>query len=245
MNISGNTVLITGGTRGIGLALTKQLADMNNRVVIVGRNVQKLETISRENYNISSICCDLSRQEELDKLLVTIQQKFTEVNILINNAGQQYNYYLTEESLPYQRIDEEIQVNFTSVVKLSTMLLPVLNTKKEAAIVNVSSGLAFAPKENAAVYCATKAAIHNFSTVLRYQLEKTSIKVFELIPPLVETEMTAGRGSGKMLPKDVATVFCKALSSNIFEINVGKIKVMRKLLRWFPGFILKKLRYSV
>ncbi|MCB0306596.1 MAG: SDR family NAD(P)-dependent oxidoreductase [Calditrichaeota bacterium] len=244
MKISGQTVLITGGTSGIGLALAKMFVESGNRVIVVGRDPRKLETVEASHELISTVQCDLGRQDELEKLLLIVQRDYPNVTVLINNAGLQHNYYLTETSLPYQRIENEIDVNFTAVVKLSTMLLPLLSTKAEAAIVNVSSGLAFAPKENAAVYCATKAAVHNFTTVLRYQLEKTSIKVFELIPPLVETAMTAGRGAGKITPETVAGEFKAAWLKDRVEVNVGKIKLMRVMLRWVPGFITNKLRYS-
>jgi short-subunit dehydrogenase involved in D-alanine esterification of teichoic acids len=245
MNGSGNTVLITGGAGGIGFALALMFAENDSKVIIVGRNKKKLEEAQKAHPNLQTIACDISDQEELERLVMTVNTDYPEVNVLINNAGQQHNYYLTEESIPYKRIDTEIAVNFTAVVKLSAMLLPLLSTKEESAIVNISSGLAFAPKENAAVYCATKSAVHNFTTVLRYQLENTPIKVFELIPPLVETAMTAGRGSGKIPPEAVASAFQNAWIKNKFEVNVGKIKILRTMLRWFPGLIKKKLRYSI
>ena len=245
MNTSGNTILITGGTGGIGRALSQMFAELGNQVIVIGRDREKLEKAEESHKNITAKECDIARQNELEKLVLSIQQDFPEVNVLINNAGMQYNYYLTEEPLPFNRIDEEIHINFSAVVKLSVMLLPLLSTKDSSAIVNVSSGLAFAPKENAAVYCATKAAVHNFTTVLRYQLEKTPIRVFELIPPLVDTAMTKGRGSDKLSPEKVASEFRDAWAANRYEVSVGKIKVMRTMLRWFPDMIKNKLRYSV
>ena len=244
MNLSGNTILITGGASGIGLAIAKMFAQNSNRVIIAGRNKTKLQEAAQLHPDISSLVCDISRQDDLEKLVLTLSAEHPDINVLINNAAVQYNYYLTEESNPYKRIDEEISINFTAVVKLTAMMLPLLSTK-ESAVVTLTSGLAFAPKENAAVYCASKAAVHNFTTVLRYQLEKMPVKVFELIPPLVDTAMTTGRGSDKMSPQQVTEIFKEAWIKNRYEINVGKIKMMRRMLRWFPGLIMKKLRYSI
>ena len=245
MKSSGSTILITGGASGIGLALARMFVDSDNRVIMVGRNQTKLRQAARLHDNISTIQCDISKHDELEKLYMTFNNDYADLNVLINNAAIQHNYSFIKETMPYTKIDEEIDINFRAVVKLSVMLMPVLSTKPESAIVNVASGLAFAPKESAAVYCATKAAVDSFTTTLRYQLENTSIRVFELIPPLVETAMTAGRSQGKMPPEDVALTFRDAWLKNQYEVSVGKIKIMRTMLRWFPGLIRSKLRHSV
>lgn len=113
-------------------------------------------------------------------------------------------------------------------------LLPLLTTKLNAAIVNISSGLAFAPKKTAPIYCATKSAIHNATKALRYQLETATVKVFEIIPPLVDTPMTEERGKGKILPKQLVDEFIKNFSNDKFESNIGKIKLFRFIQRIFP-----------
>lgn len=112
--------------------------------------------------------------------------------------------------------------------------LPILITKKDAAIVNVSSGLAFAPKKSAPIYCATKAAIHNATKAIRYQLEDTTVKVFEIIPPIVDTAMTKGRGKGKISPKQLVDEFMKNFKKDIFESNIGKTKILRFIQRLSP-----------
>ena len=244
MNITNNTILITGGASGIGSALTQKLVAFNNKIIIVGRDKTKLEIAESFHPNISFFQCDINSKEQLENLNIELQNKYPDLNILINNAAIQYNYYLTEESIPYTRIDSEINVNFTALVKLSAMLIPILNTKANSAIINVSSGLAFSPKESAPVYCATKAAVHSFTEALRYQLKPTNIKVFELIPPLTNTPMTSGRGDNKMSPEQVAEIFLKSFRNNIYEMNIGKTKLLRILLRLFPSFIKKKIRNS-
>src|SRR5690606_16065429 len=119
----------------------------------------------------------------------------------------------------------EININLTAPIKLTASLLPVLQVNSNSAIVNVSSGLAIVPKTKSAVYCGTKAAIHIFSKSLRYQLE--NVKVFEIIPPLVDTEMTKGRGNGKITPQRLVDEFIKAFKSNRYEVNIHKVKLLR------------------
>lgn len=244
MKIKNNTILITGGSSGIGLALATGFSELNNKVIIVGRDIKKLKAAAERNNNIDYLQCDLSNEQEFDTLVVELENQYQDINILINNAAVQHNYCFLNENVSNGRIDREIFLNFNAPVKLSNRLLPILIAKPEAAIVNVTSGLGFVPKENAPVYCATKAALHSFSVTLRYQLEKTGIKVFELIPSLVDTQMTAGRGENKISPEKLTDEFIAEFSKNIYEINIGKTGLLRTLNRFFPRIISKKLRNS-
>jgi len=242
MNVSENTILITGGASGIGFALTKKLVELKNKVLVIGRDKNKLENAKKAIPEIEIIQCDITNQNDLESLLVTIENNFPTLNILINNAGIQYNYSMIEEYNVSQKIEDEITTNLITPIKLGSFLIPVLANKNEAAIINVTSALAISPKENAAVYCATKAALHSFTKTLRYQCEDTSIKVFELLPPLVDTEMTKGRGKNKISPDKVADEFIMGLSKNKYEINVGKVKLLRFIHRISPKLADKILR---
>ncbi len=244
MKKTGNTILITGGSSGIGLALTRKFLENNNTVIIAGRSREKLEKVRRHIGDIPLFQADLSTPEGPESLVINVNKQFPDLNVLINSAGQQHNYYLTEETIPWKKIDSEINVNFTSVVKLSVMLLPQLASKPDSAIVNISSALGLAPKENAPVYCPTKAAVHNFTRILRYQLEKTGVKVFDIMPPVVDTPMTAGRESIKISADEVAESFMEAWVKNRYEAVIGKASLVKILLRLFPEFTLKKLRYK-
>jgi len=153
---------------------------------------------------------------------------------VINNAGISNNYTWTDEKDGYNKIANEICVNFTSPMQIIYGLLPILTTKNNSAIVNVSSGLAFAPKKSAPIYCATKSAIHNGTKALRYQIENTTVKVFEIIPPLVDTAMTEGRGKGKITPKQLVDEFIRNFKNDKFEINIGKTKLLRFIQRISP-----------
>lgn len=233
MTIQGNTILITGGTSGIGLAIAQEFAARDNTVIIIGRNAAKLQEAASMQRNIIPFRCDIAQKEERERLFSFIQAEFPQINILINNAGIQHQYTIADEAMS-EYIEQEIRINLTAPIELCSLFLPILLTQKSAAIVNVSSGLGFVPKKSAPVYCATKAALHIFTKSLRYQLEGTNIRVMELIPPLVDTPMTAGRGSGKISTKKLTMEFLSAFQKNRTEINIGKVKFLRGLQRIAP-----------
>ena len=174
MKKSGNTILITGGSSGIGLALARQLSEMGNTVVIVGRKREKLQEAVRLIPALHSIECDLSKRSSLDELAIQVQQGFPGLNILINNAGVQYNYQWQEEKHLVDKLIHEFEVNLLAPALLTAQLLPVLAAHPEAAVVNVTSALAWVPKENAPAYCASKAALHSLTQSLRWQISPIS-----------------------------------------------------------------------
>lgn len=232
MKLSGNKILITGATSGIGKALTVKFCQLDNHIIAVGRNEISLGELSRFDNRITVFKCDISSQWELDRLVDFIKQEHKDLNVLINNAGIQYNCNFLDETYTLQKIENEINTNLTAPIKLIGSLFDVLQDNSNSAIVNVSSGLAIVPKGNSAVYCGTKAGIHIFSKSLRYQLDK--VKVFEIIPPLVDTEMTKGRGRGKISPERLADEFIRAFKNNRYEVNIHKVKLLRILNRMIP-----------
>jgi short-subunit dehydrogenase involved in D-alanine esterification of teichoic acids len=230
MKTSGNVVLITGGGSGIGLALAKKFQQAGNRVIITGRNKEKLIRVRERFPEIHIEVADMSREADIRRLA----ENHGDVNILVNNAGVQYNYILLKEPNAGRLIREEFDINLISPVLLIQYFLPELLRKNEAAIVNVTSGLAFVPKESAPVYCAGKAGLHVFSKSLRYQLESSNIKLFEIIPPLVDTAMTEGRGKGKISPDQLTDEFWRNFKKDKYEVLVGKVKLLYWLNRILP-----------
>ncbi len=241
MRLNKNKILITGATAGIGEALLDKFIRMDNQVIAVGRNAQKLKELAQKDERIIPFECDISKAEDLDLLIMFVEQEHPDTNILINNAGIQYNYHFAEETQLLGKIEKEINVNLLAPLKLIALLLPVLKVNENAAVVNVSSGLGLVPKRQAPVYCGTKAGIHIFSKALRYQLEH--IKVFEIIPPLVDTQMTAGRGKGKITPEQLADEFMLAFRKDYYEVSIGKVKLLKFINRLWPALadnIMKK-----
>ncbi|KPM48711.1 SDR family oxidoreductase [Jiulongibacter sediminis] len=234
MILSGNTIMITGGSSGIGLAMAKKFAALQNKVIITGRNKSKLDAIQKDFPEFICLQADLANKNAMDELVLEIEQKYPETNVLINNAAVQYNYsFLEEQDLTY-KIDYEIATNLIGPIRLTALLLPTLLKNESSAIVNVSSGLFIAPKMSASVYCATKSAIHSHTKTLRYQLERSSIKVFEIIPALVETPMTEGRGKSKISPEQLVDEFMKDFQRDKPESYIGKTKLLKAIGRLAP-----------
>ncbi|MFD0590323.1 SDR family oxidoreductase [Paenibacillus sp. GCM10027627] len=243
MKAKGHTVLITGGASGIGLALSEKFLAEGNRVIAVGQNENKLKQLKNRFTGVSVYTCNLGDDTAVNKLVQTLFDHHPELNILINNAGIQHNYSFMNGVEPHL-IDNEIRINFTAPVLLTSKLLPLLSRQEQAAIVNVSSGLGLVPKKSAPVYCGTKAALHIYSKALRDQLQGTQIRVFEIIPPVVDTDMTRGRGRGKITPEQLADEFFRCFLRNREEAAIGKVKLLKMINRLFPSFAEAILRNS-
>lgn len=238
MKISGNTILITGATSGIGLELAKRFAGLGNTVVALGRNKESLSRLSSIP-GIETVRCDLTKPADFDKLISLVRKKYSSLNILINNAGIQFNPDFSKDPDQSDAIEKEIQTNLTIPIRLISILIPVLKSNSNAAIVNVTSGLALVPKRSAPLYCGTKAGLHMFTDALRYQLEGTNVKVIEMLPPQVDTPMTAGRGKNKLTTTALADEFVAALEKDREYIGIGVVKYLGVALRLFPSLIYK------
>jgi short-subunit dehydrogenase involved in D-alanine esterification of teichoic acids len=244
MKLSHNTILITGGASGIGLAFAKLLHDNNNKIIVCGRNKTRLDKLKVQLPDIATYQCDLADETELNRLADTVLANHPDLNILINNAGVQYNFLFTEEQPHAGFASEEVTVNLLAPIQLTDRLLPNLMRQNNAAIINITSALAIAPKKCAAVYCATKSAMRSFTQALRYQLEDSSVSVFELIPSLVDTNMTRGRGDSKITPHTLASQALKAIASDKHEILIEKTKILYLLYRLMPFVAYRLLKNS-
>lgn len=233
MKCKGNIILLTGGTSGIGLELLRQLYD-GNKIIVTSSNQSNNDKLQKNFPKAIGVVCNLGDTISVRNLIDKCRSEFRDINILINNAGIQNNYLLIDEKNGYEKISSEITINLISPMHLIYGLLPILSDKENSAIINVSSGLAFAPKKSAPIYCGTKAAIHNTTKALRYQLENTNVRVFEIIPPLVDTPMTAGRGKGKITTNQLVNEFMKDFKNDKYESNIGKTKILRFIQRLSP-----------
>lgn len=220
MTPTGHTVLITGGATGIGFALAKQFHSAGNQIILVGRREDVLQQAAAQLSGSRYAVADVSKTEDRERLA----REFTDVNVLINNAAIQYTKPLAEQT--DAEIVQEIDINLTAPVLLTQAFMPVLQAKPNAAVVNVSSGLAIVPKETCALYCATKAALHSYSQVLRWQLESSNVRVFEILPPMVATPLSQGKGYAnlKISPDELAAEFWRDFQRDHFEIMAGKSK---------------------
>jgi uncharacterized oxidoreductase len=234
MRTTDNTVLITGGSAGIGLATAKAFAAAGNTVIVCGRDQARLERARVEAPGIHTIRCDIASDDDLAALLDRVQSDFPGLNILVNNAAMMNIYDFVDSQGVPQRIEDEVRTNLLAPLKLTNLLLPVLQQQAEAAIVIVSSGLAYVPVANVAVYCATKAALHSFSHALRYRLKKSTVKVFELLPPLVDTELARTLRMPKIQAEQVAEALLRGLARERYEVRVGQVKPLHMLGQLAP-----------
>lgn len=240
MNLKGNTILITGGATGIGFALAEEFVKLENTVIICGRREDKLQEAKSKLPDIHTFKCDISTEDGRKFLFEYISKNFKEINILINNAGIQRVMDFKTGKNNLEKGEDEIDINLKTPIKLSEFFIQDFLNKKDAAIVNISSGLAFIPLAITPVYCATKAAIHSFSLSLRHQLKNTSIKVFEIIPPTVDTQLDKGaraqRGQTDLgiKPAEVAKASIEAIQKDIYEFAIGRAENIRQASRTNP-----------
>jgi uncharacterized oxidoreductase len=188
MKMSSNTILITGATSGIGLALAERFLRSGNEVIICGRREALLQEINQKHPEIHVYACDVSKEAERIRLFEWATGRFPNLNVLINNAGIQRRIEMPPQET-WQETAEEIEINLNAPIHLSFLFAPHLEKQANAALLIVSSGLAFVPIVIAPVYCATKAAIHSFTLSARYAFGKKGIEVIEIIPPPVATDL--------------------------------------------------------
>jgi uncharacterized oxidoreductase len=197
MNLTGNTILVTGGGSGIGRGLAEALHRAGNRVVIAGRRLDVLRAVADANPGIEYLRLDLAEPDSISRLAAELADRHPGLNVLVNNAGvMQTEDLLTGDPALAEVADQTVAVNLLGPVRLTTALLPVLLGRPRAAVVNVTSDLAFVPKAAAPTYSATKAGLHAYTESLRRQLRHTPVQVIEIIPPQVETDELAARQCG-------------------------------------------------
>lgn len=200
MQFSGHTILITGGGSGIGRGLAEALHKLDNQVVIAGRRKQALDETTAANPGMESLTVDMQDAAAIRDFAARAASQFPALNVLVNNAGIMRAEKLLEQSPDLADAEATVSTNLLGPIRLTAALLPHLQQQAQAAIMNVSSGLAFVPLALTPTYCATKAAIHSYTQSLRYQLRKTKIEVLELAPPYVQTDLMDGADDPRAMP---------------------------------------------
>ena len=247
MNKSPQIVLVTGGSSGIGLALAKKFMENDNTVIITGRNLQKLEDVQRGFPQIHIFQSDVTDDAGVRKLADDIQEKFSGIDILINNSGVMNLVDAGNESNELQKQMQEIEINYNSPIRMLHYFLPQLKNSKNAVLVNVSSGLAYVPFAQAPTYSGTKSALHFWTKSIRLHLKLHNIKVVELLPPVVDTPLAHGADIAEndnlkpMSPEKLADIFWKDYIKGKEEITPGISKQLKLMSRLAPKFIFKQL----
>jgi uncharacterized oxidoreductase len=232
-------ILLTGATSGIGAGLCEKFLGAGHRVVAVSRTADALPAHPR----LQSVRCDLSKPSDVEAVAAGLVADHPDASLLINNAAIQYDRRLGDPDLVPSMLASEAMINLVAPALLAHTLLPLFQRAgRPAGIVNMSSGLAFYPKRDTALYCATKAGLHSLSQSLRYACEGTNVRVIEVVLPLVDTPMTAGRGSGKLPVSRVVNDVWAGLAGHRDEIYIGKAKLLKSIGAIAPGLARKILK---
>lgn len=245
-------VLITGGSTGIGFALAGELMRRGAHVAVCARDTERLDRARMAlGPALVTLPADLTDPHVASDLIARAVLSLGGLSVLVNNAGVQRLYEFHERAHPdlLRDVDQEIAVNLRAPIALVHAALPHLRaaaSRHAAAIVNVSSGLALVPKRSAPTYCATKAALHSWTMSLRWQLAShvPELRVHEALLPLVDTDMTRGRGANKRSPESVAKDIADGVARGREEIRVGKVALLSAITRLAPGVAQRIMRDS-
>jgi uncharacterized oxidoreductase len=230
MKMQSNTIFITGGTSGIGKGLAEAFHRLGNQVLISGRREDRLRSICVANPGMRHFVLDVKDLASVRSTARKVIDEFPALNCVFNNAGMQRRHdFAAEKPIDDSAMLSEIQTNLLGLIRVSAEFLPHLKNQQRATLLNVSSGLAFVPLAAFPVYCATKAAVHSFSLSLRQQLRDAKVKVIELVPPYVATELGGGTqapaGALHQMPlENFITETMKELAGDADEIAIGGAK---------------------
>ncbi|MCT4580604.1 MAG: SDR family NAD(P)-dependent oxidoreductase [Flavobacteriales bacterium] len=241
MDLYNNTVLITGGSSGIGLQLSRELVKKKNKVIICGRNDEKLRKAQQEIPELAIIQCDISGVEGCMDLYRFVKEKYPELNILINNAAVVHAHDFIKDENTLEKLDLEVKTNLIAPIHLIKLLCPIIKSNEKAHIVNITTGLIYAPRALYPYYNATKAALHSFTQVLRVQVPQ-NIKVVEVLFPAVKTPWHNGKPPKIAIGvSDAVTEMLDGLRKGKWEVKVGKVRLLAFLSRIAPNYMFKKI----
>jgi uncharacterized oxidoreductase len=246
MQLRQRTILITGGTSGIGFELARQLLERGNTVIVTGRDTQRVADARQRLQGLEGIASDVSDPVAISELYAEVTTRFPQLDVLVNNAGIMRNLDLTRPR-PLADLTREIDVNLRGPMQMVQQFLPHLRTRGQSAIVNVSSGLAFVPLTISPVYSAAKAALHAYTRALRVQLADSGVQVFELAPPPVETRLMRAefeaelKGSRGMTVELLARRAIAGIERDNDEIRPGLANMLKAMSRIAPEFIFRQM----
>jgi len=243
MNLTGSTILITGGSAGIGLAFALKFVELGNEVIVTGRRQAVLDDVKAKHPKLHIIQSDVANPAQIAALAARVKADFPKLNVLMNNAGIMLTKNLKAPAADLGGLMAEMNINVGGVIGMTSAFIDILTANK-GTVINVSSGLAFVPLPAVPIYSASKAAIHSYTQSLRFQLEETGVEVIELMPPAVRTDLTAelAEGGASLITTDelVKQSFA-SLKAGALEIRPGQTKQLALMRRLAPDFINRQL----
>jgi len=242
MKLTNNTVLITGGSSGIGLELSKKLIQKGNNVIICGRSNEKLVEAKKMYPQLVTYQCDLSNSLECSNLALEIKKQHPNLNVLINNAAIVNKIDFINEKNAIELADNEYQTNLIAPIRLIKLLYPTISANKTSAIINITTGLIYAPRVIYPFYNSSKSALHSFTQTLRIRLQNEKINVIEVMFPAVDTPWHQGTPPKIAISAEAAVLeMIKEIEKGKLEVKVGGAKILSLLSRIAPTFALKKV----
>lgn len=243
MNLTGRTILITGGSAGIGLAFALKFLELGDQVIVTGRRQAVLDQLKVKYPKLRTIQSDVADPAQIAALAARVKADFPKLDVLMNNAGIMLSKNLKGPAADLTGLTVEMDVNVGGVIRMTSAFIDLLTANK-GTVINVSSALAFVPLPAAPIYCATKAAIHSYTQSLRFQLEETGVEVIEVMPPGVKTDMTtelAEGGISLMTTDELVKQSFASLKAGAVEIRPGQSKQLAFMRRLAPNFINRQL----
>jgi uncharacterized oxidoreductase len=242
MKLTGRTILITGGSAGIGLAFALKFLELGNEVIVTGRRQAVLDEVKATHPRLHTIQGDVADPEQVDALAAQVKAEFPRLDVLMNNAGIGHPKNLRESADQLEGLMAEFNVNVGGVIQVTSALIDIL-TANRGTIINVSSMLAFAPVPAMPIYSATKAAVHSYTQSLRFQLEDSGVEVIELMPPAIETDMTSEfpEEVSKITTEELVRQSFAALKAGTTEIRPGQTNQAAFMRRLAPEFLNRQL----
>lgn len=242
MEISNSTIIITGGSSGIGLEMCKQFMDNGNVVIACSRSLDKLEKAKKQLPNLIVYQCDIADENHCRNFTSWIKTNYPKANVLINNAAVVSTGSFIDDDFILDKLQQEVTINFIAPIRLVKLLYPILITNNNPKIINVTTGLIYVPRAHYTFYNATKAALHSFTQVLRHQSANKQLQVIEVMFPAVDTPWHNGNPLKIAIsPEKAVTEMIKGINSNKTEIRVSKVKLLYFLSRIVPQFAFKKI----
>jgi len=244
-NMKNKIIVITGGASGIGLAIIKELIN-DNTVISIDRNPVKIAALKAALPKVESIKADVTSNEELNSAIAGIEKSHGRIDVLINNAGRggRFDFVNASEKELMENVETEMSINYTAPIRLTKKALPLLEKSAEPIVVIISSGLAYVPMSFIGTYCASKAAVHFVTMSIRHQLATSKIRVVEVLPPVVDTDLSKDVPTAKMPTDKFARIFLEKLEKGENVMNIGQSGSLEKFSRFFPKMAFKMLNKS-
>jgi uncharacterized oxidoreductase len=244
MKLTGRTILITGGSAGIGLAFALKFLELGNQVIVTGRRQSALDELKAKYPKLHTVQSDVADPAQIAFVAKRVKAGYPKLDVLMNNAGIMLHKNLKAPAADLDGLMTEVNINVGGVIRMTSAFIDILTANK-GTVINVSSALAFVPLPSAPIYCATKSAVHSYTQSLRFQLEETGVEVIELMPPAVKTALAADLAEGENVTLITTDELIKqsfaAFKAGKLEIRPGQANLLALMRRLAPNFINKQL----